>query len=121
MLLLGGCLQAGAEEFKTGGDGTTYSLQVLAAMEESGVKVVNDDSKVCYLISSDVTIAEGDRFVMDDGVTVLFDDGVTLTVEGAADFQLKEGSTFDSASAGGETSPVGVKIGNEESQTVVEN
>ena len=121
LLMLAACQQLSAEGFKTTGDGKTYSLQLLSAMEGTGVKMTSDDSKVYYTLSNDVTIAEGDKFVMDDGVTVLFDDGVTLTVEGEADFELEEGSTFDSASHSDETSPVGVRIGNEESQTTVEN
>ena len=121
LLMLAACQQLSAEGFKTTGDGKTYSLQLLSTMEGTGVEMTSDDSKVCYTLSNDVTIAEGDKFVMDDGVTVLFDDGVTLTVEGEADFELEEGSTFDSASHSDETSPVGVRIGNEESQTTVEN
>ncbi len=124
MPLLACCLQLNAEGVKTAGDGTTYNLEKLSAMENTGVEkwVDDDNGEVTYMLLANDTIAAGDRFVMDDGVIVMFDDEVTLVIEGEADFQLEKGSTFDSAfDDAGYVSPVGIKIGNEVSQTVVEN
>lgn len=85
------CAQwAWAEGFKTAGEGKTYSFQTLAEINASGVTL----SANGYLMASDVTIAEGDKLAMDDGVMVAFANNVKLTIEGDADFRLSEGSVF---------------------------
>ena len=85
-------------QFTTAGDGTTYSIQKLATIEEAGITTYNFGGVVptTYLLSQSITIANGDHFVMDDGACVMFGKNVKLTIEGDADFNLTNGSTFDS-------------------------
>lgn len=113
-----------ASAFKTAGDGTTYSLQKLSEIEEANIYryVDEEDGEVIYQIYANDTIAAGDRFVMDDGVTVQFDDDVTLVIEGKADFRLAEGSTFDSAFNGADyVRPVGIYVDSTQDDVVFEN
>lgn len=118
----------GASAYKTPGNGTTYTLQRLSEDGTSGVSKRHiEGAETAFLLSQNDTIAAGDHFVMDDGVTVLFDDQVTLVIEGEADFRLEKGSMFDSAFDGSETDPLsgqhveatpcGIVIDNEQSQT----
>ena len=123
-LLAVSATQLSAEGIKTAGDGTTYTLDLLSQMENTSVDkyVDEDDGEIIYTLFANDTIAAGDRFVMEDNVTVLFDDKVTFVIEGEADFQLTEGSTFDSAFDDYEgVSPVGIVMQNEQSQTVFRN
>ena len=123
-LLLIAVQQMSAEGIKTAGNGKTYTLDLLSQMEDTGVDkyVDEDDGEVIYTLFANDTIAAGDRFVMEDEVTVLFDDNVTFVIEGEADFLLAKGSTFDSAFDGAEyVSPVGILMKNEQSQTVFQN
>ncbi len=123
-LLLIAVQQMSAEGIKTAGNGKTYTLDLLSQMEDTGVDkyVDEDDGEVIYTLFANDTIAAGDRFVMEDNVTVLFDDNVTFVIEGEADFLLAKGSTFDSAFDGAEyVSPVGILMKNEQSQTVFQN
>ncbi|MCR4957263.1 MAG: right-handed parallel beta-helix repeat-containing protein [Prevotella sp.] len=116
--------QMSAEEIKTAGNGKTYTLDLLSQMESDAVEkyVDEDDGEVIYTLYDNVTIAAGDKFEMEDEVTVLFDDKVTFTIEGEADFQLAKGSVFDSAfdSYDG-VAPVGIVMSNEKSQTMFQN
>lgn len=123
-LLAAAVQQASAEGIKTAGDGKTYTLDLLSQMENTGVDkyVDEDDGEVFYTLLANDTIAAGDRFVMEDNVTVLFDDNVTFVIEGEADFQLTKGATFDSAFDDADyVSPVGIVMKNEQSQTVFQN
>ena len=116
-LLAAAVQQASAEGIKTAGDGKTYTLDLLSQMENTGVDkyVDEDDGEVIYTLLANDTIAVGDRFVMEDNVTVLFDDNVTFVIEGEADFQLTKGDDADYVS------PVGIVMKNEQSQTVFQN
>lgn len=82
-----------AEEYKTAGDGMEYSFSMLAQLAGTGVEQQGDD----YVVSQNLTIAEGDRFRLDDGVTIRFAQNVRLTIEGEADFQQTVGTTFTRA------------------------
>ena len=68
--LIGGILNAFA--YTTAGNGTTYSLSTLSQTDGSDVLRFDDGDEIIYMIMGTVTIAEGDRFVMDDGVMVQF-------------------------------------------------
>ncbi len=111
---------ANAEGIKTAGDGTTYTLDLLSQMENTGVeKWVDDETgEVTYMLLANDTIAEGDKFVMDDDVEVMFDDNVQLLIRGEADFNLVSGATFESAYDDADyVKPVGIRIENELTQT----
>lgn len=106
--------------FKTAGNGTTYTLDKLSAMEDANIYkyVDEDDGEIIYQIYENDTIAIGDRFVMEDGVTLQFDDQVTLVIEGDADFRLQQGSTFDSAFDDADyATPIGIYVTGGSSQT----
>lgn len=92
-------------QFTTAGDGTTYSIQGLSYVANAEVVPceMEEGQTPVYMLRKSITIAGGDRFVMDDGIVVQFDKDVTLTIEGDADFALSQGSTFDSAYDGGST------------------
>ena len=98
--------------YTTAGNGTTYNLEKLSQLDDSDVLRFDDWGKVTYMIVGTVTIAEGDRFVMDDDVLVQFDDNATLVVNGEADFRLAKGSTFDSAFDDNNATPIGIQIAN---------
>lgn len=93
--------------FKTKGDGTTYSLATLCAQEETGVLCPTSFGRPCYFITLNDTIAEGDKFVMDSGVDMLFYANVTFVIEGEADFHLIQSSKFYS---GSDADPLGAAI-----------
>ena len=123
-LLAAAAQQMSAEGMKTAGDGTTYTLDLLSQTEGSGVEKHVDENygQVIYILSANDTIAAGDKFVMEDNVSVLFDDNVTFVIEGEADFGLENGATFDSAFAGTAlVRPVGIMMKNEQSQTLFRN
>ena len=86
-------------QFTTAGDGKTYSIQELAGIEGTGIVAWELSGNVppTYQLSQNITIANGDKFVMDDGICLLFERNVTLTIQGEADFNLANGSTFESA------------------------
>ncbi len=114
-LLLASALQASAQGMKTAGNGTVYTLDMLSQIEGMQIDkyVDEDDGEIIYSIYATDTIAAGDKFVMDDGVSLLFDDHVALVIEGEADFRLSTGSTFDSAFDDADyVSPIGIIIAN---------
>ena len=86
-------------QFTTAGDGKTYSIQELAGIEGTGIVAceVSENVPPTYQLTQSITIANGDKFVMDDGIDLFFNKDVTLTIEGEADFNLTNGSSFDSA------------------------
>jgi hypothetical protein len=86
-------------QFTTAGDGKTYNIHTLAGIEGTGIVAweLSENEPPTYQLSQNITIANGDKFVMDDGIDLLFEKNVTLTIEGEADFNLTNGSSFDSA------------------------
>ena len=99
-------------QFTTAGDGTTYSIQTLAGMGGTGIVAweLSDNMPPTYQLSQNITIANGDKFVMDDGICLLFERNVTLTIEGDADFNLTKGSSFESAYDSDEMLPLGAAV-----------
>lgn len=109
-----------AHAFKTKGDGTTYTLAQLAQIAAAGISVQQDNNpQTTYLLTENDTIAQGDRFVMDDNVTMAFGDGMTFVVEGEADFRLTQGSVFTAAAdiPNATATAYGIYVSNEVSQT----
>jgi parallel beta-helix repeat protein len=106
-LLLAVSATAVRAQFTTAGDGTVYSFKTLSELEGTDISVGEaKDTPLyhsIYQLPKSITIAEGDKFVMDDGIIVRFGQNVTLCIEGEADFCLSSGSLFDSALDGGET------------------
>lgn len=80
-------LCAFAEDFTTAGDGTTYTLQSLSAIESTGVTL---ESEGVYVASQSFTIANGDFFNLESGVTLKMADGVQIIIDGAAQFNCTE-------------------------------
>lgn len=99
-------------QFTTAGDGKTYNIQTLAGIGETGIVAFElaEGEPPTYQLSQNITIANGDKFVMDDGIDLLFEKNVTLTIEGEADFNLTNGSSFDSATDYGEPLNAAVRI-----------
>ena len=86
-----------ADTYTTKGDGTTYSIQTLAYISETSVIAyeLEEGQWPEYELRNSITIAKGDKFVMDDCIKVHFNKDVKLTIEGEADFQCSEGAIFD--------------------------
>ena len=99
-------------QFTTAGDGKTYSIQELAGIGGTGIVAWELSGNVppTYQLSQNITIANGDKFVMDDGICLLFERNVTLTIQGEADFNLANGSTFESAYDNSGTLSASVRI-----------
>ena len=76
--------------FTTKGDGTTYSIKGLAQIAEAGVESLPKDEGNAampkYGLTKSINIAEGDKFVMDSCIKLLFARDVHLTIEGEGDF-----------------------------------
>ena len=76
--------------FTTKGDGTTYSIKGLAQIAEAGIETLPKDEGNAampkYGLTKSITIAEGDKFVMDSCIKLLFARDVHLTIEGEGDF-----------------------------------
>jgi len=87
-------------QYKTAGDGTTYDIQKLAHIAGTGIisYELAEGEPATYELTSTITIAQGDRFVMDDGIQLRFGANVSLTVEGEADFQSTHSNTFQYSS-----------------------
>ena len=100
--------------YKTpGSGGTTYTLDALSAISDAHIYKDVDPSSgtTTYIISQSDTISAGDRFLMSDGVTLLFADDVRLVIEGESDFCLTTGSTFGSApGTSADDAPAGLVI-----------
>ena len=96
-------------QFTTKGDGKTYSIKTLAEMEGTGIEEYpgTQGYPPSYLLSTSITIAEGDKFVMDDRICVSFAPNVILAVEGEADFRLTQRSLFTSAI---DSTPLGAAV-----------
>ena len=79
--------------FTTKGNGTTYSINTLKEIAEAGIEILPDEdtsqAPPSFWLHKSITIVEGDRFEMDEGVVVYFDKDVKLTIEGVGDFRVK--------------------------------
>lgn len=69
-----------AEDYKTAGDGTTWTLTKLAETAGSGVTSADG----AFTLSNKVVIAKGDKFELEGGVTVKLAQDVNLEIEGTA-------------------------------------
>ena len=96
------------DTYTTKGDGTTYSIQELAGIEEAGI--IAYELAPVYQLTQSITIAKGDKFVMDNDIQLLFEKNVTLTIEGEADFNLTRDSAFESAYDNDEMLPLGAAV-----------
>lgn len=83
-------LAAVADNFTTAGDGTTWTMTRLAQTDGTGVTV---DEKT-FTMASNVVIAAGDAFKIEEGITVRMGDRVTLRIEGEADFAADDRVLF---------------------------
>ena len=76
--------------FTTKGDGTTYNIKTLTEIPETGIEPLpKDDGDAAmpkYGLTKSITITEGDKFIMDSNVILLFGKDVHLTIEGEGDF-----------------------------------
>ncbi len=81
-----------AAEYITAGNGTNWNFATLAQVGESGVTV--GDAPGTYVLDGSVTIAAGDSFTLDDGITVLMAKNAELVIDGTASFDVANGSTF---------------------------
>ncbi len=85
-------------QFTTNGEGNTYSIHTLSSMSETGIisyELVDIPGyQPEYELTQSITIAAGDKFVMDNGIVLHFAKDVTLSIEGEADFNLPSGSTL---------------------------
>ena len=92
VIALGMALAAQAQEYKTPGDGTTWTLAKLAEAGTYGVEKYVDPSAFTpltfYIFHGDLTIAEGDKFQMDANAELRMGDGARISIEGEADFAL---------------------------------
>ena len=83
-------MSAMADEYKTVGDGTTWTLEKLAEAGTYGVEKYVDPSAFTpltfYIFHGDLTIAEGDKFQMDANAELRMGDGARISIEGEADF-----------------------------------
>ena len=105
-----------AEDFKTPGDGTVWTMTMLSETVASGVTKSGDKT---FAMSDNVEISENDRFKIEDGITILMGDNVRLTITGEADFQAKERVLLTSVD---DTSkPYGIFIDNDKSVTYFKN
>lgn len=92
-----------ADVFTTAGDGTTYNFAALAAIEGSGVTTTEAN---IFEVSQSVSIAPGDKFVCEGGITVNFAKGVEFKIQGDADFNVAERTTFCAPDPADKTSRV---------------
>lgn len=105
-----------AEDFKTTGNGTVWTMTMLA--ETAGTGVTKADAGT-FKMTDNVEIAQGDRFKIEDGMKVMMCDNVRLTICGEADFRAKDRVLFTAAD---DTSkPYGIFVDNDQSVTYFTN
>lgn len=95
---------AAGEGFTTKGDGTTYTIEKLSSIAEANMITWEAEDTPDYMptyeIRQDITIAEGDRFVMDEGIRVLLRNGAMLTIKGEGDLQPGKVTLIDGDTGG---------------------
>lgn len=106
-----------AAAFVSPGDGSTWTMAKIAAVDTSGVTA---DGENAYTVAENVTISAGDIFQLEGGITVTLGKGVEIDIEGTALLAPATRTTItgvDAASAGkyiwvkgvSETAPVQIK------------
>ncbi|NPD91129.1 NosD domain-containing protein [Xylanibacter muris] len=104
-----------AGDFKTNGNGTTWTLSKLADTVGSGVTKEGQT----FTMANNVEIAAGDRFEIESGIKVLMADGVQLRISCEAKFDAGERVVFTAAD---ETAkPYGIFVDNDHSTTSFSN
>lgn len=91
-------------EFITPNDGTTYTLEALSAIEESGLTAVDGG----YLLSADLTISANDKLQIVSDDHLLIADGVAVYIDGEALFNPEEKAYINRATD--EAQPKGFTI-----------
>lgn len=91
-----------ADDFKTSGEGTLWTMSKLATVAESGVSVNGN----VFTMVKNVEIAEGDRFDIEGGIKVMLGDNVRLTISGDANFVADNRVLFTAVSE--EDKPYGI-------------
>ena len=106
-----------ADEFKTNGDGTTWTLAKLAATEGSGVTNEVDT----FTLANTVVIVKGDKFELTPGVVVKLAKAASLEMEGSADFAMPANKRVRFTRAAEDVVPGPVYFKNDETVTIVKN
>ena len=90
MIALAAVISAEAQEYKTAGDGTTWTLAKLAEAGTYGVEEfvdpLDNTAGHIYIFHGELTIAEGDKFEMDAKAMLKMGDAARISIEGEADF-----------------------------------
>lgn len=103
-----------ANPFTSLGNGTSYTLESLSKVDNAAVTL---ESPGVYVMSENVTIANGDKFTMESGVTLKMGDGVQFYAEGNVDFNCTEATLVTRNAAIDE--PLGFYIATEDvTQTI---
>ncbi len=103
-LLCGAAFTASAQaQYTTPGDGTEYTLALLAATPGSGVE---QTAQGVFALSSSITISAGDSFTAAGATSILMADGVEIDLEGTFNLdcaaqRLSVSPTDDSAAPRG--------------------
>ncbi len=104
------------QTFTTPGNGGQYSLATLSQIDGSGVTF----DGTAYTLSGTVTVASGDAFKMDEGVTLLFNKDASLVLQGSSDLRCASSRSLLTLSDVNGTSD-GIDVQNEVSITEVSN
>lgn len=81
---------AWAQDFNSPGDGSTWTLSQIAALDT--VDITKSGSAVT--MHSNVVINAGDKFVIEDGLNVLMASNVCINIQGTADFTAATNVSF---------------------------
>ncbi|MBQ9076426.1 MAG: right-handed parallel beta-helix repeat-containing protein [Muribaculaceae bacterium] len=80
-----------ANEFNSPGDGSTWNLEKLAAIDTVGVTL---ESAGVYVMAENVNIAAADKFVLESGVTLKMGNGVQFYSDGMVDMNCSTMTTI---------------------------
>ena len=81
---------AWAQDFNSPGDGSTWTLSQIAALDTVGIT----KSGTTVTMHSNVVINAGDKFVIEDGLNVLMASNVCINIQGTADFTAATNVSF---------------------------
>lgn len=94
-----------AEDFKTAGDGKSWTMTALS--ETAGTGVTKNGT--AFTMANTVVIAAGDHFQIESGITVCMGEDVSLEVEGTAGFEAAERVLFTRTAEGVSPNAVYIK------------
>lgn len=109
------CSAAWADDYVTAGNGTEWTMTRLAATEGTGVTAEGS----VFTMTTTVVVARGDRFVIEDGITVKMAKDVSLEVEGTASLDAQERVLFTRSDK--DVAPNCVYIKSDDAVTTVRN